>query len=116
RSGKPVTAPELLELVQSGDRGARRAVADAGDAVGRTVASLVNILNVELVVVGGDLAAAGDVLLDPLRAAVDRYAVAPAAESVQVVAGTLGDRAEVLGAAGLILAKSPHALAQRIAS
>jgi predicted NBD/HSP70 family sugar kinase len=115
RSRKAVSAPELLELVQEGDRGASRAVADAGEAVGRAVASLVNILNVELVVVGGDLAAAGDVLLEPLRAAVDRYAVAPAGDSVEVVAGTLGDRAEVLGAAGLILARSPHALAQRIA-
>ncbi len=41
------------------------------------------------------------------------YAVAPAADSVQVVVGTLGDRAEVLGAAALILAQSPHALARR---
>ena len=114
RSGRDVTPSELLELVRAGDRGARRAVADAGEAVGRTVAMLVSILNVELVVVGGDLAAAGDELLEPLRASVDRYAVAPAAESVHVVPGTLGDRAEVLGAAGLILARSPHALARRL--
>src|SRR5262249_38360736 len=112
--GQEVSPAELLELVRAGDRGAGRAVADAGDAVGRIAAILVNILNVELVVVGGDLAAAGDVLLEPLRAAVSRYALAPAGESVQGVAGTLGDGAEVLGAAGVILAKSPHALARRL--
>jgi predicted NBD/HSP70 family sugar kinase len=113
RSGTPIPVAELLELVQAGDRGARRAVADAGEAVGRALATLVNVLNPELVVVGGDLASAGDVLLDPVRASINRYSVAPAADSVRVVAGTLGDRAEVLGAAALILAKSPHALAQR---
>jgi hypothetical protein len=40
--------------------------------------------------------------------------VAPAAGAVRVTAGTLGNRAEVLGAAGLILAQSPHALAARV--
>src|SRR5262249_48846578 len=114
RSSRQVGVAELLELVERSDRGARRALADAATAVGRPGAMLVNLLNVELVVVGGDLAAAGDALLEPLQSAVDRYTVAPAAESVRVVAGTLGDRAEVMGAAGLILAKSPHALARRI--
>jgi hypothetical protein len=54
------------------------------------------------------------VLLDPIRAAIERHGVAPAAGAVRVMAGTLGDRAEVLGAAGLILAQSPHALAARV--
>jgi predicted NBD/HSP70 family sugar kinase len=113
RAGRPISVADLPNLVTAGDRGARRAVADAGEAVGRALSALVNILNPELIVVGGDLASAGDVLLDPLRAAIDRYSVAPAAASVRVVAGTLGDRAEVLGAAALILAGSPGALAQR---
>ena len=64
--------------------------------------------------VGGDLAPAGAVLLDPIRAAIERHAVPAAAGAVRVTVGTLGDRAEVLGAAGLILAQSPHALATRI--
>ena len=112
--GKPVSVQRLLELVEAGDRGAHRAVADAGEAVGRALSMLVSALNPELVVVGGDLASAGDVLLDPMKAAIERYAVAPASAAVRVTAGTLGDRAEVLGAAGLILAQSPHALARRV--
>jgi predicted NBD/HSP70 family sugar kinase len=113
-TGEPVSVARVLELVAAGDRGARRAVADAGEAVGRALSMLVNTLNPELVVVGGDLAPAGAVLLDPMRAAIERHGVAPAAGAVRVVPGTLGDRAEVLGAAGLILAQSPHALAARI--
>jgi predicted NBD/HSP70 family sugar kinase len=114
RNGAPVPVARVLELVAAGDRGARRAVADAGEAIGRALSMLVNVLNPELVVVGGDLAPAGAVLLEPIRAAIERHGVAPAAGAVRVTAGTLGDRAEVLGAAGLILAQSPHALAARV--
>jgi predicted NBD/HSP70 family sugar kinase len=74
----------------------------------------VNVLNPELVVVGGDLAQAGDALLAPIRAAIERHSVAPAAAAVCVTAGTLGARAEVLGAAALILASSPRALVARL--
>lgn len=111
---RPVTVPHLLELVADGNRGARRAVADAGEAVGRALSMVVNVLNPELVVVGGDLAQAGDVLLSPIAAEIERHSVAPAAASVRVTAGTLGPRAEVLGAAALILAKSPRALVAKL--
>jgi predicted NBD/HSP70 family sugar kinase len=113
--GEPVPVARLIELVSEGDRGAMRAVADAGGAVGEALAMVVNVLNPELIVVGGDLAVAGEVLLDPFRAAIERHAVSAAAASVRVVAGELGARAEALGAAALVLAQSPLALAQRVA-
>ncbi len=112
--GQPVSVAHLLELVAAGHRGARTAVSDAGVSVGRALSMLVNVLNPELVVVGGDLAQAGPVLLDPIGAAIARHSVAPAAAAVRVVPGTLGERAEVLGAAALILAQSPRALVQRL--
>ncbi|GIH15450.1 transcriptional regulator [Rugosimonospora africana] len=113
-TGRPITFAQLLGLVASGDRGARRAVADAGEAIGMTVSWIVNILNPELVVVGGELAAAGDVLFDPIRTGIDRHSVPAAAAGVRVTGGVLGDRAEVLGAAALILAQSPLALTERV--
>jgi predicted NBD/HSP70 family sugar kinase len=113
-TGEPVSVKHLLELVAAGHRGARRAVADAGEAVGRALSMLVNILNPQLVVVGGDLAQTGRILLDPIVAAIERHSVAPAAAAVRVTAGMLGERAEVLGAAALILAQSPRALVQRL--
>jgi predicted NBD/HSP70 family sugar kinase len=111
---RPVPIATLLELVASDHRGAQRAVADAGEAIGTVIAALVNILNPQLVLVGGELAAAGDIILEPIRAAIARHCVAPASASVRVAAGTLGPRAEVLGAAALILAQSPHTLARRV--
>jgi predicted NBD/HSP70 family sugar kinase len=114
--GEPVSIARLLELVELGDRGACRAIADAGEAVGSALAGAVNLLNPELVIIGGDLAAAGDVLLDPIRAVVDRRAVAPAANDVRVVRGALAEHAEVLGAAAIQLARAPEALASRLKS
>jgi predicted NBD/HSP70 family sugar kinase len=113
-SGRAVSVQQLLELVAEGDRGACRAVSDAGEAVGIALATLVNILNPELVVIGGELAAAEDIVLEPIRAAIERHSISAASGAVRVVAGTLGPRAEVLGAAGLILARSPEALAGRV--
>ena len=111
---RPVPIPTLLELVAEDDRGARRAVADAGEAIGTALSALVNILNPQLLLVGGELAATGETILEPIRAAIARHCIAPASASVHVEAGTLGPRAEVLGAAALILAQSPHTLAQRV--
>jgi predicted NBD/HSP70 family sugar kinase len=112
--GQDISVRRLLELVASGDRGAVRAVGDAGEAIGEAIATVVTLLNPRLIVVGGDLAATGDVVLGPVRAAVARYSVPPAAEEVRVTPGMLGERAEVLGAAALILGQSPYVLAQRV--
>jgi predicted NBD/HSP70 family sugar kinase len=101
RSHGPITVPQLLALALDGDAGCRRVIHDAGRVVGRAVADLCNIINPDLVVVGGELSAAGDLLLDPIREAVTRFAIPAATEDVRITAGVLGERAEVLGALAL---------------
>jgi hypothetical protein len=63
------------------------------------------------VVVGGDLAAMGDVLFEPVRRAIARHALPSAAKDVTVVPGALGERAEARGGAGIVLARAPQSLA-----
>ena len=109
--GRPVTAAELPHLVKEDRVGVRRAVEDAGEAVGRTLANVVTVANPELLVVGGDLAAIGEPLFEPMRRAIARKALPGAAAQVRVVPGELGPSAEVRGAAGLVLARAPRALA-----
>ncbi len=105
---------DIVRLAHAGDAGCQRAIADAGRVLGRVVAAICNVFNPDTVVVGGDLGEAGDVLLDPMREAVGRYAIAPAAEDARIVAGVLGERAQVLGALALALLQSEH-LAARLA-
>ena len=100
--GESLSLDAVLEHVRAGDPSATRALTDAGHAVGVALAGLCNVLNPQAIVIGGELSAAGDALLDPIRTAIARHAIGPAAQDVQVHASALGDRAEVLGA--LILA------------
>jgi len=93
----------LLQLLDASDFGARRVVNDAGRAIGRVLADVANTLNPEAIVVGGELSAAGAPLLDGIRESVDRYAQPGVAESVRVVPGELGERAELLGALALVV-------------
>jgi predicted NBD/HSP70 family sugar kinase len=101
--GEPLTVDDVLARAVDGDPGCRRALADAGRHIGAAVADLCNLINPERIVVGGSMAVAGDVLLDPLREAVGLRAIPSAAEDVEIVPGELGERAELLGAVALVL-------------
>jgi predicted NBD/HSP70 family sugar kinase len=96
--GEEVSLEAVLARAADGDAGCRRAVADAGRHVGKTAANLCNVFNPERIIVGGSIGAAGDLLLEPVRDAIDRYAISTAARDVDVAPGELGDRAELLGA------------------
>lgn len=111
---QPITPADLPRLIAANDRGTLRAIEDAGTAVGTALATLVTLFNPELVVVGGDLAQAGELIFEPIRRAIRRYALPTVAEQVSVVPGTLGEQAEVRGAAALVLATAPTALAERL--
>jgi predicted NBD/HSP70 family sugar kinase len=74
------------------------------------------LLNPQRVVVGGELSAAGDVLLAPLQDSLNRYAIPTAASAVEVVKGELGKRAEVMGALALVLSDPAVGTAGALAS
>jgi predicted NBD/HSP70 family sugar kinase len=103
---EPVSTRRLLELNEAGDAAAQRLIAEAGRAIGLAVANVCNLLNPECVVVGGDLGAAGETLLDPLRRTVERIAIPSAVERMEIVPGVLGERAELLGALALVMQES----------
>lgn len=105
---------EVTLRARDGDTGCARVVADAGRHIGVAAASLCNLLNPQRIVVGGGLAAAGDLLLDPMRDVVARFAIPSAADRVTVVVGELKERAEVVGALVLAAERAdlPAALAR----
>ncbi|MYY07703.1 ROK family protein [Streptomyces sp. SID4919] len=101
--GPDLTMERVVRLARDGDPGCRRVVADVGRHIGTGVASLCNLLNPSRIVIGGDLAEAGELLLGPVRESVGRYAIPSAARQLSVLPGALGGRAEVLGALVLAL-------------
>jgi predicted NBD/HSP70 family sugar kinase len=103
--GEALTLTEAVAYARRGDAGCQRAIADAGISIGTAVATLCNLFNPQRVVVGGDLGAAGELLLAPLRESLRRAAIRSAADDVEVVQGRLGERAEVLGAVALVLGR-----------
>lgn len=99
RAGLDVTeAAAVFERLAAGDRVARGLVERMADRLGRTIASAVTMLNPDVVVVGGGVAQAGAPLLDPVRAAVARYALESHRAGLEVVPAELGERAGVVGA------------------
>jgi predicted NBD/HSP70 family sugar kinase len=103
--GEGLTIPRMVQLAREGDPGCRRVTGDVGRHIGMGVASLCNLLNPSRVVLGGDLAEAGELVLGPIRESVSRYAIPSAAQRLSVVPGSLGARAEVLGALALVLSE-----------
>jgi glucokinase len=100
--GPDANAHTLIERATAGDDDARAALARIGESLGVAVASLVNIFDPELTVVGGGFgAAAGDFVLEPARKAAGREAVLPARDAVHIVAAELGNEAGLVGA-GLV--------------
>jgi len=114
--GDALTVDGLVQLARDGDAACQRVIADAARFVGVAAATLCNQLNPELIVIGGELAQTGPLLLDPLRESIVRYAIPAAAEDVRVVTGELGERAELLGALVLVLGRSDRALTSRVAA
>jgi predicted NBD/HSP70 family sugar kinase len=94
---------EVVELVRAHDREAVRLVRQAGRYVGEVLAGLVNALNPEVIVIGGDLAEAHEQLFAGVREVVYQRSTPLATRNLQIVPSTLGDHAGTAGAAALAI-------------
>lgn len=101
--GEVVDGPLLTRLALAGDGDAVALYERIGTLLGVGIASLANIFNPELVVVGGSVAAAGDLLLEPARRQVARQALRPQRDQVRIAPARLGEDAGLVGAAALCL-------------
>ncbi len=97
-NGHPVTGALVTALARSGDAVAGHVVELVGRRLGAGIASLVNALNPEVVVIGGGAMVAGELLLGPARAVLGETALRPSRDGVRVVPARFGDEAGVVGA------------------
>ncbi|HEV7754693.1 MAG TPA: ROK family protein [Mycobacteriales bacterium] len=98
---EPLDVARVVELVEAGDVGAARVLRDAGATIGRVLADLCNGLNPEALVLGGELSQVGEALLGGVRESIGRSAQPGIVRALRVLAGTLGPRAQLLGAVAL---------------
>jgi predicted NBD/HSP70 family sugar kinase len=102
--GDRLQIADVIKLAQMGDVGCRRVIADAGRHIGLASANMYNLLDPELIVIGGNLAPAGEILLAPLRESMARRAIHAGEVLPPVVVGDLDlDTVVVLGAAAAVL-------------
>ena len=100
--GRASDGPLVTGLAQQGDPGARELIAEIGAWLGRGAATISALLDPEVIVVGGGVAAAGDLLLGPAREAFARSLTARAHRPLaRFVPASMGNRAGIVGAADL---------------
>jgi glucokinase len=92
---------EVTELAQKGDAHSISVLRETGVWLGIGIAGFVNVFNPEAVAVGGGVAAAGDLILEPARREVYLRARSPSRDLVEIKPATLGEKSGMLGAAAL---------------
>ena len=96
-----ITAATVYEATMQGDAYATEVMKDTAKFLGAGVASIINVLNPEMVVIAGGVTRAGDTLFEPLRAEVRRRAFRSAQECCRIVPAELPGTAGVVGSAGV---------------
>jgi glucokinase len=91
-------AHDLVERALAGEAAAVEGLAGIGRRLGAGIASLLNVFEPELVVIGGGFGAAGELLLGPAREVVAVEGLTPARDTVPIVQAELGADAGVIGA------------------
>lgn len=104
--GRAMGTRELLSLARKGDATALEVLARAGHYLGLVMANLVSTLNPERIIVGGGMAAAGNLLLGPARTTMRQWSQPIAVRQAKVVRSRLGLDASLLGTARLALDRS----------
>jgi len=99
--GRTTSTRDVVRLARGGDPKARRVIASAGHYLGLALANLVDTLNPQMIVIGGGVAAAGNLLLTLARETMRQWAQPLAVKRVRIRLSRLGARAGLLGAAKL---------------
>lgn len=100
--GGEITPYMVAKAAEAGDPVAKRIFAIVGEYIGIGLTSVINLLNPEKVIIGGGVAEAGDLLLDPIRKTIKERAMVVAGSAVEIVPAQLGNSAGVIGASMLI--------------
>lgn len=100
----PDSIPEVVsKAALAGDEASLRIWDEFGKALGIGIANVVNILNVEMIVIGGGVSQGWDMFIDRARSELKKRALKAPAERVRITRSVLGDDGGIMGAAWLVL-------------
>jgi glucokinase-like ROK family protein len=108
-----ITAREVAAAARRGDLLAQQILRQAGERIGVAIAGLVNLFNPGMVIIGGGVAQAGDILLEPIRQAVERRSLPASTRVVRITTAMLGRRSSSMGAVVQALTVALHRVADR---
>ncbi len=98
-----ITAEQVFQLAAAGDQVAQRVVDDVYTYLGIALANIIHLMNPSMIILGGQVAQAGELLLTPLQARLRDLCLPAASEDVRIVLGKLGTEANTVGAVTLAL-------------
>ena len=90
---------DIVAAAEKEDDFAQMMLERTGTYVGMAIASVINLLNIERIVIGGEIMQAKHLVLDSVIARAKELAFAPSFENTEILAGELGDNASAIGAA-----------------
>lgn len=96
---------DIIEAANNDDVLSIKLIAEVAEKLGRGVGVLINLLNPELVVIGGSMSLVGDYLMLPLKTAINKYSLSLVSKDTKFKISRLGDNASVIGVAMLVRAK-----------
>lgn len=102
RGDGPITPRLVAEAALAGDAAARELYRRAGRALGVGLAGLINVFNPQMLVIGGGVAEAGDLILDPLREALESYTMPQMLSDLTIRRSALGTDTGIFGAAARV--------------
>lgn len=98
-----ITVAQVFRLAAEGDKIAQHVVDEVHNALGTVLANIVHLVNPSMIILGGPVAQAGDMLIKPLYARMQQLCLPAAMQSLQLVQGSLGAVANIMGAVTLAL-------------
>ncbi len=105
KAGEDILLYDIIEAANNDDVLSISMISEIAEKLGRGVGVLINLLNPELVVVGGSLSLVGDYLMLPLKTAINKYSLSLVSKDTRFKISKLGERASVIGVAMLVRAK-----------
>ena len=108
-----ITARNVASAARLGDLLSQQILSRAGTYVGIAIAGVVNMFNPGMVIIGGGVAQSGDILLEPIRLAVQRRSLPAATRAVRITTAMLGRRSSSMGAIIQAITIASHQIADQ---